>query len=470
MPLKEGSSEETISWNIAGLLKEGNSPKSAEAIAYKKAGRSSNKDAAVTTVRVAVFDRSDFYAPTELGKTRSITPEGYLLCEGVAIARTGTQTYAAHELPGLKPNGSGQIIVERPPEEVFRPEALASFVGKSVTVEHPNSFVDPTTYKEHEVGQIHNVRRGTGIEDDVVLADLLIKDPGAIAHANRDFPEVSGGYDSDYDQTEPGHAIQRNIIGNHVALVDRGRAGPRCAIRDHQPKSELPMSGKKVGVVDRLLGVLNAVKNKDQAALDAITTDESMEEPVESTDRKAMDARMSKVFDWVEDRMAKDAKEEEEKKEKERKESEDKKVADAVLSAETTAAPDLGKLYTGDSLTTVFSRAEILAPGVKIPTSDSISTRGVVENLMLTALKTADATEAGHAAIAPFLMGRELSTFTTKDSLALAGVFNGAAELMRQRNNNGTQPVRMTTRDFGKPTSIADIQKAQNEFWNKQTG
>jgi len=180
----------------------------------------------------AVLDRSTIHAPGELGKSRRLTPEGFLLCEGVAIARTGTQVYHKSELP-LDAGPDGNITVVRTPEEVFSPTAMASFEGKPVTMDHPDEFVNPKNWKKVEVGTVHNVRRGEGIEDDYLIADLLIKDADAIEHVNRRKPEISCGYSSEYDQTVPGRAKQTDIVGNHVALVDRGRAGSRCAIRDH---------------------------------------------------------------------------------------------------------------------------------------------------------------------------------------------------------------------------------------------
>lgn len=194
------------------------------------------RDTAIITEEIHLAFTDRMYAPTELGRTRRITPEGYLVCEGVAIARTGEQRYMKREIPHSKidADSNGQIRVDRLPEHVFRKETLESFEGKSVTVEHPNDFVTPANWKEHEIGQVQNVRRGEGIEDDLMIADLVIKDPEAISYVNTRMPEVSCGYNSDYKQTGVGRGIQYNIIGNHVALVDRGRAGPRCAIKDHQ--------------------------------------------------------------------------------------------------------------------------------------------------------------------------------------------------------------------------------------------
>jgi hypothetical protein len=82
-----------------------------------------------------------------------------------------------------------------------------------------------------------NVRRGTGADEDVILADLLLTEKRAIRDVTADKREVSAGYEADYEQLEPGRGRQTNIIGNHIALVDRGRCGPRCAIGDHQLES-----------------------------------------------------------------------------------------------------------------------------------------------------------------------------------------------------------------------------------------
>jgi hypothetical protein len=181
----------------------------------------------------ATTDRSTIHAPTALGKSRRLTPEGFLLCEGVAIARTGEQIYHKSEL-ALDPGPDGTIRVTRTPEEVFHPDAIASFEGKPVTLEHPDEFVNPRNYKKLEVGTTHNVRRGEGIEDDVLLADLLIKDAEAIAFVTSRRPQISCGYNSEYEQLVPGRATQTQIVGNHIALLrDQGRAGPRCAIKDH---------------------------------------------------------------------------------------------------------------------------------------------------------------------------------------------------------------------------------------------
>ena len=158
-------------------------------------------------------------------------PEGYLLCLNVPVARTGTQDYLPEEL-GLP--GSSFISVYRPEEEVFSPETIASFEGMPVTNDHPPDGVDVSNIRALQKGHAHNVRRGTGDESDLLLADLIITDPGLIDLILEEGKrEISCGYTYELCE-ENGQYIQRKIRGNHVAVVDAGRAGKRVAIRDHK--------------------------------------------------------------------------------------------------------------------------------------------------------------------------------------------------------------------------------------------
>ena len=83
-----------------------------------------------------------FYTVEQLGEKQALTPEGFLICYDVPLARTGMQIYAAKEVyprghlpPSLSPNDP--VRVERPEEEVFRQETLDSFNGKVLVDEHP---------------------------------------------------------------------------------------------------------------------------------------------------------------------------------------------------------------------------------------------------------------------------------------------------------------------------------------------
>lgn len=159
-------------------------------------------------------------------------PEGYLLCLNVPVARTGIQEYLPEEL-GLDAAAAPALIpVLRPEEEVFSPETVASFEGMPVTDGHPPEGVDASNIRALQKGHAHNVRRGTGEEADLLLADLIITDPSlASAVLDRGKREISCGYTYELCREGDGY-VQRKIRGNHVAVVDAGRAGPRVCIKD----------------------------------------------------------------------------------------------------------------------------------------------------------------------------------------------------------------------------------------------
>ena len=141
--------------------------------------------------------------------------------------------YMASEL-GLE--GDKVITVHRAPEDVFSPAALASFEGKPVTSDHPPALVTPEDVLMYERGHAQNVRRGTGEFADYVLADLHIHDGELIREIRDGKREISCGYECEYLDNGDGTYSQKNIIGNHVAVVDAGRAGHKAAILDANTK------------------------------------------------------------------------------------------------------------------------------------------------------------------------------------------------------------------------------------------
>lgn len=160
------------------------------------------------------------------------TPEGFLVCHGVPICRTGTQKYMPAEI-GEK--GSGLVDVYRNEDEVFKPAAMASFEGKPVTDDHPPGEVNSGNYGAYIRGTVQNVRKGTGEDADYVVCDLVIFDAVLIDKIKHGKREVSCGYDCKYIDNGDGTYNQADIIGNHVAIVDQGRAGKEVSIKDSKP-------------------------------------------------------------------------------------------------------------------------------------------------------------------------------------------------------------------------------------------
>lgn len=212
------------------------------------------------------------------------TGEGFLICKNVPIARTGTQDYFGSEL-GLSGGESEQIIaVVRPPDEVFSEATLASFEGKPVTNDHPPGLIGPDEVKTYEMGHAQNIRRGTGEWKDYMIADLHIHDRDLIDAIQNGKREISCGYECDYIKNEDGTYSQKNIRGNHVAVVDRGRAGKRAAILDsdkNEAKKPERKAMSKTGLFFKLFG--QAVKDKSPEEIEQMAMDAAVALDAEET-------------------------------------------------------------------------------------------------------------------------------------------------------------------------------------------
>ncbi len=169
------------------------------------------------------------YYGSRISEHMTKTPEGFLICHNVPIARTGKQDYLPQEI-GLE--GTQMVPVIRTEEEVFSPQAIASFEGKPVTLEHPPMAVLPENYGMFLKGHAQNVHRGQGADSDLLLADLFIDDQELIRQIDDGLREISCGYECDYEEDDHGAVYQRRIRGNHVAVVEAGRAGSRVSIKD----------------------------------------------------------------------------------------------------------------------------------------------------------------------------------------------------------------------------------------------
>lgn len=190
-------------------------------------------------------DRSvdiEYYTNESLSDRRERTPEGFLVCYDVPVARVGEMVYGPGEVPTeLGIGRDGRIRVSRTAGQVFSRRSMASLNGKPVTDDHPPVDVDPENWKFYLRGVVVNPRRGEGEQSDFLVCDLIIYDEETIKDIEAGKREVSCGYNPDYNQLLdsndtpiPGRGEQINIIYNHLALVKAGRCGPACAIGDRK--------------------------------------------------------------------------------------------------------------------------------------------------------------------------------------------------------------------------------------------
>lgn len=175
------------------------------------------------------------YTLIEDGKLSGVrkTADGYLAAQ-VRCARIGIQDYSGAEL-GIPERSNVRVL--RPEDEVFSKASMQSYAGKPATNDHPRVPVTADNWKQHSVGGVaFEVAR----DGDYVSVPLLLMDSAAISDVEAGKREISMGYAMDLDMT-PGKtadgqaydAVMRNLKMNHLAIVDKGRAGPIVRIGDH---------------------------------------------------------------------------------------------------------------------------------------------------------------------------------------------------------------------------------------------
>lgn len=161
---------------------------------------------------------------SEIGKFE-MTPQGFMKIPGFAT-RTGVFTYK---------DGDGNIRRElRHPDEVFDPASLKTLQNSPVTLDHPPVMVEPTNIHQFIKGYCTDK---VGVNRELVEAELIVSHKDAIDAIEGGLRELSSGYTADLKE-ESGiyngaryDFRQTNIKYNHVALVDKGRAGPEVRLR-----------------------------------------------------------------------------------------------------------------------------------------------------------------------------------------------------------------------------------------------
>ena len=182
-------------------------------------------------------------------KKPELTSDGFVRAQG-HITRSGIFLY--HDKEG------NEIRELRSDEEVFSPDSLRSFSQVPLTLAHPPQNLTPATVAQHQVGSVGKPRR----DGNLAKADILITSRDAVQALLSGVQQLSCGYTCQVlsrsgalvheDGTEElFDSVQTNIRGNHVAIVERGRAGPSARIRVDEKmtpqgeSNEVEMTDKK---------------------------------------------------------------------------------------------------------------------------------------------------------------------------------------------------------------------------------
>lgn len=164
---------------------------------------------------------------------------GYWLCKDCKITKAGVFPYLNRTV-GVPEKAQDEIVyVLRPLEEVFKPSLMEAFnnAPKPFINDHVMLGKDATPPEKKGVdGVLFDVRQGN---DKVSLVGNLAIYSQSMQHdIEAGKKELSLGYRCKYEISsgvyngEHYDAVQRDIQPNHIALVDRGRAGHDVRVLD----------------------------------------------------------------------------------------------------------------------------------------------------------------------------------------------------------------------------------------------
>lgn len=302
---------------------------------------------------------------------RSKDANGHLTVERTVISKAAVNPYYGREIPDsekLRLDPERIYYMLRDPVELER--AANTFSKKQLLIVHiPVDSKDPKIEKT-----IGTIGSNITFENGRLFADLCVWDGYAIGLIEAEkMKELSAGYGYTADMTSGDFegqyydGVMRNIFGNHVALVERGRIGRDAIISDHQTvdleklmklkKGALPVVAAQIKQAlgmdsdipeNQLHAILTAVKLGMDISPEKLVGAEDEEEKAAEAAKKAQDEEEAKKKATDEEEAEKKAKDEEEAKKKAENEDDkdNKKAMDtAIKLAEDQAVARVTKLF-----------------------------------------------------------------------------------------------------------------------------
>ncbi len=252
----------------AGILKEDPSSKSGWGYFFTDEGAALGSQ----IIRRKIVSKSATTAKDRLSiaqdrSLRSYDQDGRLHVESSNISKATVNPYYGSEIPnyqqlGLEPKKVYYLL--RDPEELEK--AAPTFNNLPLLSKHiPVSADEPQ--KEVIAGTTGS---DTVFEDGYLKCSLAVWDAEAIAGIESgEQVELSSAYHYTADMTagefEGRHydGVMRDIVGNHVALVDVGRAGRDVVVSDADPFSERKVMKLKKGAKARIQAAVQPLLAQD---------------------------------------------------------------------------------------------------------------------------------------------------------------------------------------------------------------
>lgn len=184
---------------------------------------------------------------------RTIDKDGRMHVSRSNISKANVCPYMGKEIPGWQSLGldANKIYrLYRDPQELAK--GAATFNNLPILLDHTYVSAEKPE-KERVIGSMSGVEFG----DPYLAADLCFWDKAVIDAINEEaIEELSSAYHYKADMTpgttpegEAFDGVMRDIVGNHLALVEKGRAGADVIVADSDPfyKKESAMKQTKLG-------------------------------------------------------------------------------------------------------------------------------------------------------------------------------------------------------------------------------
>jgi hypothetical protein len=234
MPLKKGTSKKVLSQNIAELVNSGYPQKQAVAIAYSK--QRQGKDSPLIGENIVPFNMSN--TPDASSPNRKEDVNGWYEIKENPLSKVGVFPYLGKTIhESLDPETIYHVY--RPAEELSKEDTLKSFrllpwIDDHVMLGSSDDGLTPAEKK----GVQGVIGEEILFDGEYLKGNLKVFSEKLMNLIKNGKKELSIGYRCLYDLVpgvyngQPYDAIQREIRGNHVALVDEGRSGPDVAVLD----------------------------------------------------------------------------------------------------------------------------------------------------------------------------------------------------------------------------------------------
>lgn len=232
------------------------------------------------------------HAMDRAASARKYDLNGWFEVKDNPISKEGIFPYSGAQIGA--PEADRIYRVYRPGDELADEEALASFRLLPIIDDH--TMLGEGFKPAGDAGVSGVIGENVRFERGRLLANLKIYDGALAQKIKSGKTELSCGYRCVYDFT-PGFwngqqydAVQRQIRGNHLALVDEGRMGPDVRVMDHMT---FTADAKEILPVDEELKQALAAIMARLDKLEAPATDEEVkaevvkEEPVADEEMEA---------------------------------------------------------------------------------------------------------------------------------------------------------------------------------------